>query len=117
MNTQKQLRDFAERLWSRGLRQLLQKKGDQYAGQEDHALANFMEAAKIWDSSIPEEMLQYATKHWCFLVRWAKDGASTMRDKARVSAWDIIIYMILLLFWLQLAGEPSVTVADVKEGD
>lgn len=116
MSKQKQLRAFAKQLWSGILEGLLERKGRQYAGQEDHALANFMEAAKIWDSSIPEEILHYTTKHWVFLIRWARGDTSNMRGKARVAAWDMIVYMILLLFWLQMVGEPSVPDASITIG-
>jgi hypothetical protein len=114
---QTNLIEFAKQLWRRTIWNLLYRKGEQYAGQEDHALINFIDAAEIWDSSIPEEMLRYTTKHWVFLVHWVKGGTDKMRDKARVSALDIIVYMILLLFWLQMVGEPSIPEDENKNGE
>ena len=114
---QTHLHEFAKKLWRRTISNLLYRKGDQYAGQEDHALINFIDASEIWDSSIPEEMLRYATKHWVFLVHWVKEGADKMRHKARVSALDMIVYMILLLFWLQMVGMESVPEDENKKGE
>lgn len=102
---QKHLKSFAGALWFNVIEKLMFKKGDQYAGQEDHALANFGDAARIWDKSIPYELLQYTTKHWAFIIRWAKGDTGKMRDKVKVAVTDIIVYMILLLFWLQLVAD------------
>ena len=108
MSKQEQLRDFAKMLWLGVIENLLARKGGQYVGQKDHALANFADAADVWGTSIPHEILHSGmTKHWIFLTRWAREDTSIMRDKVRVSALDLIVYLITLLFWLQMVGEPS----------
>jgi hypothetical protein len=96
------LRSFAEALWDRIIRTLVVDKGDQYTSPHN-ALENFEQAAAIWETSVPHEILQFATKHWSFLVHWAKTGYARGRigEKARESAWDMIVYMLLLLFLLQ----------------
>lgn len=115
MSKQEQLRLFAYRLWSKVIEGLLSRKGDQYAGQEDHALSNFIDASEIWDTSIPHEILHSGmTKHWVFLTRWAKGDTESTRGKAREAITDLIVYLVLLLFWLQLVGELSVPDESIK---
>ena len=115
MSRQEQLRTFAKMLWLGVIENLLGQKGDQYAGQTDHALVNFMDSSKIWDTSIPHEILHSGmTKHWSFLVKWARGSTALMRNKVRVSATDMIVYLILLLFWLQEVGEPSFVEGEPK---
>lgn len=115
MSKQEQLRLFAYRVWSKVIEELLSRKGGQYVGQKDHALANFADASDVWGTSIPHEILHSGmTKHWIFLTRWAREDTSIMRDKVRVSALDLIVYLITLLFWLQLVGELSVPDESIK---
>jgi len=113
MSKQEQLRTFAKMLWLGVIENLLGRKGDQYVGHTDHALANFADASEAWDTNIPHEILHSGmTKHWIFLTRWAKGSTALDRDKVRTSATDLIVYLILLLFWLQQVGEPSFVEGD-----
>ena len=108
-------RNFAERIWDRIVNNIIRDKGEQYT-HHSNAFENFEHSAAAWDTHVPYEILQMAQKHWTFLVRWAKIGAprdETMGGKARESAWDIVVYLLLLLFWLQTEG--VISVEEIKE--
>jgi hypothetical protein len=99
-------KNFCERVWDRIISNLIKAKAEQYT-HAHNAFENFEDYTKVWDSTVPYEMLQMATKHWVFLTRYAKvtmNGTlpERMHDKARESAWDMIVYMLLFLFWLQV---------------
>jgi hypothetical protein len=83
--------------------ELLKGKGGQYSEQNKYALRNFQSAAKYWGTTEMYQILQYATKHWVFLIDEAQDSlfkALTPKDKRMVeeSARDLIIYMLLLIY-------------------
>jgi len=97
--------DFQEwaKTYLKEIHSLLQGKGGQYSKTEIKALHNFTQASKIWESTEAYQILQYATKHWVFLVDKAKDGRwgnLTPKEMRQVeeSARDMIIYMLLLIF-------------------
>jgi len=84
-----------------------QEKGRQYTGGIDSdAFYNFKRSASEWDTWVQYQILQFAQKHWTFLIRWAKTtdpyiSRKKTLDKVKDSAKDIVVFMLLLLFWIE----------------
>ena len=94
-------RNFAERLWKEIIEKLATTKGNQYTDTHN-AFENFEQHAKAWDTDVPQAILQLAQKHWSYMIRWTKlaRAENGRMAKARESAGDLIVYLLLLLFWI-----------------
>jgi hypothetical protein len=93
--------EYATNFFDDVIMKTLTSKGKQYSGDKStNALVNFLEGAKVMNTSPQSYLLTVATKHWLSLGLWAS-GKSQQNVVGIVERCkDVIIYMLLLIWML-----------------
>lgn len=82
---------------------LAEKKGGEYAGDEDR-LANFRRNAEALGLNMEDVWSVYAAKHWDAIMQYVKDSRNGV-ERERLEpidgrAHDLIVYLVLFLAML-----------------
>ena len=106
INTQADFRAFVHVTILPKLLELVKKKGGQYTGEEASVFLNFEQGAEKLGESKELYLMNLATKQWLVLADWAKHpSAQEAHDREVIQRiYDIITYMMLLLFMLVCGG-------------
>ena len=91
------------------LLELADKKGGEYAGDEDR-LANFRRNAEALGMNMESVWSVYAAKHWDAMMQYVKD-LNTGKERERMEpiegrAIDLIVYLMLFLAMTDERNSP-----------
>jgi hypothetical protein len=89
----------------RAIANINDKKGHDYAGEED-ALANFKEQARDIDVSVFQVWFTYFHKHWSAVKTFVKEG-DVQSEPIEGRVHDCILYLFLLLGLIHDAEHPG----------
>lgn len=94
---------------------LLQRKGHSYADESrpEAAWANYEEMAAFAHRSTPEEIVHAMLKHLWVIMRWAQQSNHTDDIAERIQ--DVMVYLLLLLFWHEYSKAQRAFDPFVKE--